>query len=149
MAKLIYSAITSLDWYVADEDGRFDWGEPDEEVHTFLNDLERLPLGAGLQGSASAAGRGAHSEGRGGRSRSQRAPLRGAEASQRQAADETVGVDCEIVLERHAEVGEGSARRDVDALVGEVTDQVAAAGGGEGSRVAGCEPRSTDRRASG
>ena len=29
MAKLIYSAITSLDGYVADEDGNFDWGEPD------------------------------------------------------------------------------------------------------------------------
>jgi dihydrofolate reductase len=41
MAQLIYSAIMSLDGYVADEDGNFDWGEPDEEVHTFLNDLER------------------------------------------------------------------------------------------------------------
>jgi len=41
MAKLIYSAITSLDGYVADEDGNFDWAEPDEEVHTFFNDLER------------------------------------------------------------------------------------------------------------
>ena len=41
MAKLIYSAITSLDGYVADEDGNFDWAEPDEEVHTFVNDLER------------------------------------------------------------------------------------------------------------
>ena len=41
MAKLIYSAITSLDGYVADEDGNFDWAAPDEEVHTFLNDLER------------------------------------------------------------------------------------------------------------
>jgi dihydrofolate reductase len=38
---LIYSAITSLDGYVADEDGNFDWAEPDEEVHTFINDLER------------------------------------------------------------------------------------------------------------
>jgi dihydrofolate reductase len=42
MAKLIYSSITSLDGYVADEDGKFDWAEPDEEVHTFFNDLERL-----------------------------------------------------------------------------------------------------------
>ncbi|MDX6495811.1 MAG: hypothetical protein QOE17_1797, partial [Gaiellales bacterium] len=33
MAKLIYSAITSLDGYVADEDGNFDWSMPDEEVH--------------------------------------------------------------------------------------------------------------------
>ena len=41
MAKLIYSAIASLDGYVADEDGNFDWAAPDEEVHTFVNDLER------------------------------------------------------------------------------------------------------------
>ena len=41
MANLIYSAITSLDGYVADEDGDFDWAEPDEEVHAFVNDLER------------------------------------------------------------------------------------------------------------
>jgi dihydrofolate reductase len=41
MARLIYSAITSLDGYVADEDGNFDWAEPDEEVHSFVNDLER------------------------------------------------------------------------------------------------------------
>jgi dihydrofolate reductase len=41
MAKLIYSAITSLDGFVADEDGNFDWSAPDEEVHTFVNDLER------------------------------------------------------------------------------------------------------------
>jgi dihydrofolate reductase len=41
MAKLIYSAIMSLDGYVADEDGNFDWAEPDEEVHAFVNDLER------------------------------------------------------------------------------------------------------------
>jgi dihydrofolate reductase len=49
MAKLIYSAITSLDGYVADEDGNFDWAEPDEEVHTFINDLER-PVGTYLYG---------------------------------------------------------------------------------------------------
>jgi dihydrofolate reductase len=41
MAKLIYSTISSLDGYVADEDGNFDWAAPDEEVHTFVNDLER------------------------------------------------------------------------------------------------------------
>src|ERR671923_3041741 len=41
MAKLIYSVIASLDGYVADEDGNFDWAEPDEEVHRFVNDLER------------------------------------------------------------------------------------------------------------
>ena len=41
MAKLIYSAITSLDGYVADIEGKFHWAEPDEEVHTFINDLQR------------------------------------------------------------------------------------------------------------
>jgi dihydrofolate reductase len=41
MAKLLYSAITSLDGYVADENGNFDWAAPDEEVHAFVNDLER------------------------------------------------------------------------------------------------------------
>ncbi|MDQ1511516.1 MAG: hypothetical protein QOG50_3360 [Actinomycetota bacterium] len=49
MAKLIYSAITSLDGYVADENGNFDWAEPDEEVHAFVNDLER-PIGTYLYG---------------------------------------------------------------------------------------------------
>ena len=41
MAKLNYSAITSLDGYVADEDGNFDWAAPSEEVHAFVNHLER------------------------------------------------------------------------------------------------------------
>jgi dihydrofolate reductase len=49
MAKLIYSAITSLDGYVADEDGTFDWAAPDEELHRFVNDLER-PVGTYLYG---------------------------------------------------------------------------------------------------
>ncbi len=49
MAKLIYSAITSLDGYVADEDGNFDWAAPDEDVHRFVNDLER-PVGTYLYG---------------------------------------------------------------------------------------------------
>ena len=49
MAKLVYSAITSLDGYVADEDGKFDWAAPDEEVHSFVNDLER-PIGTYLYG---------------------------------------------------------------------------------------------------
>ena len=49
MAKLIYSAIASLDGYVADADGNFDWAVPDEEVHTFINDLER-PVGTYLYG---------------------------------------------------------------------------------------------------
>ena len=49
MAKLIYAAITSLDGYVADRDGSFDWAAPDEEVHAFVNELER-PIGTHLYG---------------------------------------------------------------------------------------------------
>ncbi|MGZ4616514.1 MAG: dihydrofolate reductase family protein [Actinomycetes bacterium] len=49
MAKLIYSTITSLDGYVADEEGNFDWSMPDEQVHAFVNDLHR-PVGAYLYG---------------------------------------------------------------------------------------------------
>jgi dihydrofolate reductase len=49
MARLIYSAITSLDGYVADAEGRFDWAEPDGEVHAFVNELER-PVGVYLLG---------------------------------------------------------------------------------------------------
>jgi dihydrofolate reductase len=49
MAKLIFSVIASLDGYVADEDGNFDWAAPDEEVHRFVNDLER-PVGTYLMG---------------------------------------------------------------------------------------------------
>jgi dihydrofolate reductase len=49
MAKLIYSAITSLDGYVEDEEGRFDWAAPGDEVHAFINDLER-PIGTYLYG---------------------------------------------------------------------------------------------------
>jgi dihydrofolate reductase len=41
MARLTYTAISSLDGFVADDDGKFDWAEPDEEVHAFINDLER------------------------------------------------------------------------------------------------------------
>jgi dihydrofolate reductase len=41
MAKLIYAAIASLDGYIEDEHGKFDWAQPDEEVHAFANDLER------------------------------------------------------------------------------------------------------------
>jgi dihydrofolate reductase len=41
MGQLIYSGIASLDGYVADRDGNFSWSEPDQEVHTFINDLER------------------------------------------------------------------------------------------------------------
>ena len=49
MAKLVYSAIASLDGYVADGDGDFGWAVPDEEVHAFINDLQR-PIGTHLYG---------------------------------------------------------------------------------------------------
>jgi dihydrofolate reductase len=41
MAKLIYSVIASLDGYIEDAKGTFEWAAPDEEVHAFVNDLER------------------------------------------------------------------------------------------------------------
>lgn len=41
MVNLNYMAICSLDGYVADAEGNFDWAAPDEEVHAFVNDLER------------------------------------------------------------------------------------------------------------
>ena len=49
MAELIYTAITSLDGYVEDERGAFEWAAPDEEVHAFINDLAR-PVGTYLYG---------------------------------------------------------------------------------------------------
>jgi dihydrofolate reductase len=49
VASLIYAAIMSLDGYIEDGDGNFDWAEPDEEVHAFVNDLER-PIGTYLYG---------------------------------------------------------------------------------------------------
>jgi dihydrofolate reductase len=49
MGKLIYLMLASLDGYVADKDGKFDWAEPDEEVHSFVNDLAR-PVGTYLYG---------------------------------------------------------------------------------------------------
>jgi dihydrofolate reductase len=49
VANLIYFSIASLDGYVEDEAGRFDWAAPDEEVHAFANDLER-PVGTHLYG---------------------------------------------------------------------------------------------------
>jgi dihydrofolate reductase len=49
MAKLIYSAIASLDEYVEDKEGKFDWAAPDDEVFAFVNDLER-PIGTYLYG---------------------------------------------------------------------------------------------------
>jgi dihydrofolate reductase len=49
MAKLTYSTMMSLDGYIADEAGNFDWAAPDEVVHQFINDLER-PVGTYLLG---------------------------------------------------------------------------------------------------
>ena len=49
MARLNYSAIASLDGYIADEEGKFDWAAPDDDVHAFVNDLER-PIGTYLLG---------------------------------------------------------------------------------------------------
>jgi dihydrofolate reductase len=49
VAKLIYSAIGSLDGYIEDAGGTFDWAAPDDEVHAFVNDLER-PVGTYLYG---------------------------------------------------------------------------------------------------
>ena len=49
MAKLIYSAIASLDGFIEDAEGAFDWSVPDDEVHAFVNDLQR-PIGTHLYG---------------------------------------------------------------------------------------------------
>ncbi|MBV8445609.1 MAG: dihydrofolate reductase family protein [Candidatus Dormibacteraeota bacterium] len=49
MADLIYTTNVSLDGYIEDSDGRFDWGEPDEEVHSFIRELE-APAGTYLYG---------------------------------------------------------------------------------------------------
>jgi dihydrofolate reductase len=49
MAKLIYATQTSLDGYIADEHGNFDWAAPGSDVHAFINDLER-PIGTYLYG---------------------------------------------------------------------------------------------------
>ena len=49
MATLVYSAIASLDGYIEDASGRFDWAAPGEEVHQFVNDRER-PVGTYLYG---------------------------------------------------------------------------------------------------
>jgi len=49
MARLLYMAITSLDGYVADEAGKYDWAMPDDEVFGFINDFER-PVGTYLYG---------------------------------------------------------------------------------------------------
>jgi len=49
VGNLIYSAIASLDGYIEDAEGRFDWAAPSEEVHAFVNELER-PIGTYLYG---------------------------------------------------------------------------------------------------
>ena len=49
MARLLYMPIMSLDGYVADETGNFDWAMPDDEVFGFVNDFER-PVGTYLYG---------------------------------------------------------------------------------------------------
>jgi dihydrofolate reductase len=49
VARLTYSALASLDGYIEDESGRFDWAAPDAEVHAFVNELER-PIGTYLYG---------------------------------------------------------------------------------------------------
>ncbi len=49
MAKLIYAPIASLDGYIEDENGKFGWAMPDEEVYAFVNDLDR-PIGTYLYG---------------------------------------------------------------------------------------------------
>lgn len=41
MPKLIYSYLASLDGYITDDVGKFDWAEPDEEVLEFINETER------------------------------------------------------------------------------------------------------------
>jgi hypothetical protein len=49
MAKLIYAMPRSLDGYIEDETGKFDWATPDEEGFAFINDLER-PIGTYFYG---------------------------------------------------------------------------------------------------
>jgi dihydrofolate reductase len=49
VAKLIYNAIASLDGFIEDADGKFDWAAPDDDVHAFVNELER-PVGTHLLG---------------------------------------------------------------------------------------------------
>ena len=52
MAKLIYATLTSLDGYLEDREGSFTWAMPDEEVHGYVNELER-GIGPTFTGAAS------------------------------------------------------------------------------------------------
>jgi riboflavin biosynthesis pyrimidine reductase len=57
VGELIYTAIQSLDGYIADEQGDFEWAAPGEEVHAFVNELTRMVIGGpGLAASAFRAG---------------------------------------------------------------------------------------------
>ena len=49
MARLVYAANVSLDGYIEDGLGRFDWTEPSDEVFTFITELVR-PIGTYLYG---------------------------------------------------------------------------------------------------
>jgi dihydrofolate reductase len=49
MPRLIYTATTSLDGYVADEKGNFDWTAPDDDVFAFISEREE-PIGTYLYG---------------------------------------------------------------------------------------------------
>ncbi len=49
MAKLIYLLLMSLDGYIEDTEGNFGWAAPDEQVHTYINELAS-PIGTYLYG---------------------------------------------------------------------------------------------------
>lgn len=49
MGQLIYTAVTSLDGYVEDQEGRLEWSAPEEELFSFITDLER-PIGTYMYG---------------------------------------------------------------------------------------------------
>lgn len=49
MAKLIYSLLMSVDGYIEDKDGRFDWATPDEQMHAYINEIS-APIGTSLYG---------------------------------------------------------------------------------------------------
>lgn len=49
MGTLVYAANISLDGFLEDETGAFDWSVPDEDVHAFWNEHERH-IGTSLYG---------------------------------------------------------------------------------------------------